>query len=112
MRVDFPRKLFDRIVMALVCLLISLFALGFLEGEAILWKTGSLWEAAVKLLVEEITAAFVIFFALAFVWVVFSPKWVEKLLDRYVPTLIIGGAVLGLAGIGILVGIEIWRAAG
>ena len=69
------------------------------------------WVVTVILIVvEEALLAFLSVFALAVVWCLFTPRWVETLVNRFAGKLVVGSIVLGVGGSVFLVAIEWVRA--
>ena len=51
-----------------------------------------------KLLIQEVLLAFTIVFVLAIIWALFTPRWVEKLANRYAGTVVFGSILLVFGG--------------
>ena len=97
MRIDLPEKRGERFFMALACpffalfLVMALAMVRFWEPRSILWRLA-------KLLIQEVLLAFTIVFVLAIIWALFTPRWVEKLANRYAGTVVFGSILLVFGG--------------
>lgn len=97
-----PRAVGDRVVPALVCLVL-IFLLGPIAAAlAIHWHPQGITERLGKWLSVEVLTAFVMALMLHFIWALFTPAWVERLVERYAAKVVLGGFVLMLVGLAVM----------
>ena len=90
---ELPRGFLDRLLYAFV----SLFMLLFLAPFVVLayhWDPQGLLWILVKLVVEDVLLLFFSMFVLAFIWCLFTPAWVARMVASATPKVVYVSVVL------------------
>ncbi len=80
-KLDLPKKPEERIVAAVVIPII-LYVLFRAERLCAAWELSQWYDMLIKIALQEVIYIFFSAFSLIFIWALFSPKWVEALLDK------------------------------
>lgn len=85
-------------VVALFCLVVG-FVVGAMTYGLFSWEAGTLAQRVVRVIGLESFATLTIFSVLAFIWSLFSPRWIERLIRFVYGKLVFAIGALLLLGI-------------
>ena len=76
-----PRSVGERILLCILCSFVALVLLVFVYS-IFLWKPDTFYERVLKMICAEILYTLCGLILLGFVWGLFAPSWLEKIIER------------------------------